>query len=142
MKIALAADHGGFDMKELLIARLRQAGHEVSDFGARRPIPSDDYPDYVAPLARAVAAGEVDRGIVICGSGVGASVAANKVKGIRPVCATIIDKTPGGRRPLLAGAVELRVLLLDANVAPGRSPLAVRSTPGVNHGWGGDRDRE
>jgi len=83
MKIALAADHGGFDMKELLIARLRQAGHEVSDFGALAPDPDDDYPDYVVPLACAVAAGKVDRGIVICGSGVGASVAANKVNGIR-----------------------------------------------------------
>jgi ribose 5-phosphate isomerase B len=83
MKIALAADHGGFDMKEILGARLRQAGHDVTDFGASTPDPADDYPDYIIPLARAVAAGEVDRGIVICGSGVGASVAANKVKGIR-----------------------------------------------------------
>jgi RpiB/LacA/LacB family sugar-phosphate isomerase len=83
MRIALAADHGGFDMKEVLIDRLRQAGHEVKDFGAARPDPNDDYPDFVVPLARAVAAGELERGIVICGSGVGASVAANKVKGIR-----------------------------------------------------------
>jgi len=83
MKIALAADHGGFDMKEILIARLRNVGHEVTDFGATMPDPSDDYPDFVVPLARAVAAGEVERGIVICGSGVGASVAANKVNGIR-----------------------------------------------------------
>ena len=83
MKIALAADHGGFDMKQMLIARLHAAGHEVTDFGAATPDPSDDYPDYVIPLARAVAAGQFDRGIVICGSGVGASVAANKVRGIR-----------------------------------------------------------
>jgi ribose 5-phosphate isomerase B len=83
MKIALAADHGGFDMKELLIARLRKVGHEVTDFGAATLDPGDDYPDYIVPLALAVAAGKVDRGIVICGSGVGASVAANKVKGIR-----------------------------------------------------------
>jgi RpiB/LacA/LacB family sugar-phosphate isomerase len=83
MRIALAADHGGFDMKELLIARLRAAGHSVTDFGAKALDPSDDYPDYVVPLARAVASGEVERGIVICGSGVGASVAANKVNGIR-----------------------------------------------------------
>ena len=83
MKIALAADHGGFEMKQVLIERLRAAGHEVSDFGALTSDPSDDYPDFVAPLAHAVAAGLVDRGIVICGSGVGASVAANKVKGIR-----------------------------------------------------------
>jgi ribose 5-phosphate isomerase B len=83
MRIALAADHGGFEMKEQLNERLRKAGHEVIDFGASSSDPSDDYPDFVIPLARAVAAGEVERGIVICGSGVGASVAANKVKGIR-----------------------------------------------------------
>jgi ribose 5-phosphate isomerase B len=83
MRIALAADHGGYDMKAILIARLRAAGHELADFGAAKIDPGDDYPDHVIPLARAVAAGEVDRGIVICGSGVGASVAANKVKGIR-----------------------------------------------------------
>src|SRR5271170_2528223 len=83
MKIALAADHGGYEMKTLLIARLGNAGHSVTDFGAPRSDPADDYPDYVIPLAQAVAAGQVDRGIVICGSGVGASVAANKVKGVR-----------------------------------------------------------
>ena len=83
MKIALAADHGGFDMKQGLITRLREAGHDVRDFGAAKLDPDDDYPDYIIPLARAVAGGEVERGIVICGSGVGASVAANKVQGIR-----------------------------------------------------------
>jgi ribose 5-phosphate isomerase B len=83
MRIALAADHGGFDMKTTLLARLSTAGHDVSDFGASAPDPEDDYPDFIIPLARAVAAGLVDRGIVICGSGVGASVAANKVKGVR-----------------------------------------------------------
>jgi ribose 5-phosphate isomerase B len=67
----------------VLIERLRNAGHDVSDFGAASLDPNDDYPDYVVPLARAVAAGGAERGIVICGSGVGASVAANKVKGIR-----------------------------------------------------------
>jgi len=83
MRIALAADHGGFEMKQILIERLRQAGHEVIDFGATMLDSNDDYPDFVIPLARAVGAGEIERGIVICGSGVGASVAVNKVKGIR-----------------------------------------------------------
>jgi ribose 5-phosphate isomerase B len=83
MKIAIAADHGGYEMKAVLISRLRTAGHDVTDFGASALNPNDDYPDYVIPLARAIADGEVARGIVICGSGVGASVAANKVKGIR-----------------------------------------------------------
>ena len=83
MKIGLAADHGGFEMKQVLAARLHVLGHEVSDFGAVSRDPDDDYPDFIIPLARAVAVGEVERGIVICGSGVGASVAANKVRGIR-----------------------------------------------------------
>jgi ribose 5-phosphate isomerase B len=83
MRIALAADHGGFEMKQTLIERLCKSGHAVTDFGAMRSDPEDDYLDFVIPLARAVAAREVDRGIVICGSGVGASVAANKVNGIR-----------------------------------------------------------
>ena len=84
MKIALAADHGGFEMKQTADRKAARGGTRGDRLRCRaRPIPSDDYPDYVIPLARAVAAGEVDRGIVICGSGVGASVAANKVKGIR-----------------------------------------------------------
>jgi ribose 5-phosphate isomerase B len=83
MRIALAADHGGFNMKAILVERLGKAGHTVTDFGATAPDLGDDYPDFVIPLCRAVASGELDRGIVICGSGVGASVAANKVKGIR-----------------------------------------------------------
>ena len=81
--IGIATDHGGFELKNFLVLRLREAGHEVLDFGDRQSRPDDDYPDFVVPLARAVAAGEVERGIAICGSGVGASVAANKVAGIR-----------------------------------------------------------
>jgi RpiB/LacA/LacB family sugar-phosphate isomerase len=83
MRIGLAADHGGFALKERLLAALREQGHQLTDFGACRLDQTDDYPDYVAPLARAVAAGEVERGIAICTSGVGASVAANKVAGVR-----------------------------------------------------------
>lgn len=83
MKIGIATDHGGFGLKEELVERLLAAGHEVVDFGAHSLTDGDDYPDYVLPLAHAVVAGEVGRGIAICGSGVGASVCANKVKGIR-----------------------------------------------------------
>jgi len=83
MKLGIATDHGGFALKEELVARLQAAGHEVVDFGAHSLNSGDDYPDYVLPLARAVTAGEVERGIAICGSGVGASVCANKVHGIR-----------------------------------------------------------
>src|SRR5262244_1111151 len=83
MRIGIAADHGGFGLKEDLRNRLTAAGHDVVDFGANRLEPGDDYPDFVTPLARAVVAGTVERGIAICGSGVGASVCANKVRGAR-----------------------------------------------------------
>jgi ribose 5-phosphate isomerase B len=83
MRIGIATDHGGFGLKEELIARIRAAGHEVVDFGAHSLIPDDDYPDYIVPLGQAVVAGKVDRGVAICGSGVGASVCANKVNGVR-----------------------------------------------------------
>ena len=82
-RVGIATDHGGFGLKEELVAQLQAAGHEVVDFGAHGLNPGDDYPDFVIPLARAVAAGKVERGIAICGSGVGASVCANKVPGIR-----------------------------------------------------------
>ena len=83
MRIGIATDHGGFGLKEELIARIRAAGHEAVDFGAHSLNPDDDYPDYVVPLGQAVVAGKVDRGVAICGSGVGASVCANKVNGVR-----------------------------------------------------------
>jgi ribose 5-phosphate isomerase B len=83
MRVGIATDHGGFGLRGELVSRLRAAGHEVIDYGAHHPNPGDDYPDFVAPLARAVAAGTVDRGVAVCGSGVGASVCANKVPGVR-----------------------------------------------------------
>src|ERR1700722_11897655 len=81
MRIGIATVHGGFELKEKLATRLREAGHEVVDFGAHQLTPDDDYPDFVIPLARAVASGLEDRGVAVCGSGVGASICANKVKG-------------------------------------------------------------
>jgi ribose 5-phosphate isomerase B len=81
--IGIAADHGGFALKEDLAENLRQAGYEVVDFGAHAATAGDDYPDFVVPMARSVAAGRVARGIAICGSGVGACVAANKIAGVR-----------------------------------------------------------
>ncbi len=82
-RIGLAADHGGYELKQFLRGRLIQRGYAVCDFGDQEPAPDDDYPDFVVPMARAVASGEVERGIGICGSGVGASVVANKVAGVR-----------------------------------------------------------
>lgn len=83
MKIGIAADHGGFDLKEIIKEFLKKHNHEVIDFGAHVYDSTDDYPDVVIPLAKAVANKVVDRGIAICGSGVGASIAANKVAGTR-----------------------------------------------------------
>jgi ribose 5-phosphate isomerase B len=83
MRIGIATDHGGFELKEILAARLRSAGHDVVDFGAHQLTPDDDYPDFVIPLGQAVASGRVERGVAVCGSGVGASVCANKIKGVR-----------------------------------------------------------
>jgi len=83
VRLGIAADHGGFDLKTRLAKELTEMGYEVKDFGAFELDPGDDYPDFVAPLARAVAQSEVDRGVAICGSGVGAAVVANKVAGAR-----------------------------------------------------------
>ena len=83
MRIGVAADHGGFALKERLCAALKQQGFAVADFGALQFDSADDYPDFVIPLARAVGAGNLQRGIAICSSGVGASIAANKVAGVR-----------------------------------------------------------
>jgi ribose 5-phosphate isomerase B len=83
MRVGIASDHGGFALKEQVAELLRGSGREVVDFGAHELIPGDDYPDFVIPLSRAVAAGQVERGVALCGSGVGASIAANKVAGVR-----------------------------------------------------------
>lgn len=83
MRIGIAADHGGFTLKAQLVATLPPKDFNVVDFGSTALDPADDYPDFVIPLAKALADHEVDRGIAICGSGIGASVAANKVAGVR-----------------------------------------------------------
>ena len=89
MKLAIGCDHGGFDLKEALVDYLRKEGHAVKDFGSYDKN-SIDYPDYVFPVAEGVAAGEYERGIVICTTGIGVSIAANKVQGIR--CALVTDE--------------------------------------------------
>jgi len=82
-KIGIAADHAGFELKTYLVKILNKYGYEVIDFGNNVLNPADDYPDYVIPLARAIAAQEIMRGISVCGSGVGACIAANKIAGVR-----------------------------------------------------------
>ncbi|MDQ2718792.1 MAG: RpiB/LacA/LacB family sugar-phosphate isomerase [Bacteroidota bacterium] len=83
MNIGIAADHGGFELKNAIHLSLKEQGFDVTDFGAFELNNNDDYPDFIIPLAEAVSQKKVDRGVAICGSGVGASIAANKVKGVR-----------------------------------------------------------
>ena len=88
MRLGIAADHGGFDLKKQIVADLKALGHEVKDFGAHELMPEDDYPDFVVPMAKAVARGDIERGVAICGSGVGACVVANKIPGVRAALIT------------------------------------------------------
>ncbi|RCR69070.1 RpiB/LacA/LacB family sugar-phosphate isomerase [Larkinella punicea] len=83
MKIGIAADHGGFELKETLHDFLTNLGYEVVDYGAYRLDSLDDYPDLIIPLAQAVSSRDVERGVAVCGSGVGAAIVANKIPGVR-----------------------------------------------------------
>lgn len=83
MRIAIGSDHAGFPHKDALIVYLTEKGHEVVDFGAENAVDSVDYPDFAQAVARAVAGGEADRGILVCGTGIGMAIAANKVAGVR-----------------------------------------------------------
>ncbi|GMQ86119.1 MAG: ribose 5-phosphate isomerase B [Acidimicrobiia bacterium] len=115
MRIAIGTDHAGFDLKQDLIDRLEKAGHEVTDVGAFDAEPSD-YPDSAAAVARSVVSGESERGIVVCGSGAGAAIAAGKINGIK--AATIHDHYSAHQ------AVEhdgLNVLALGARVVGSES---------------------
>jgi ribose 5-phosphate isomerase B len=83
MKIAIGADHGGFELKQYLVAELKKKNYDLTDLGNTVYDAKDDYPDFAIEVANAVSSGKADRGIIICGSGVGANIAANKVKGVR-----------------------------------------------------------
>ncbi|MEO7961372.1 MAG: RpiB/LacA/LacB family sugar-phosphate isomerase [Ginsengibacter sp.] len=128
MKVGIAADHGGFELKQLVREYLEKQSYHVIDFGAYLNNSTDDYPDFVIPLAKAVADNTTDRGIAICGSGVGACIAANKVPGVR--AALIQDHFSahqgveddnmnliciGGRVTGIMAALELIKAFLEAN---------------------------
>jgi ribose 5-phosphate isomerase B len=89
MKVAVGTDHAGFPLKQVVVDAIHGAGYEVEDCGAYALVPGDDYPDFAAAVARAVAGGTADRGVLVCGSGVGASIVANKIMGVR--CALCHD---------------------------------------------------
>ncbi|MEX0653159.1 MAG: ribose 5-phosphate isomerase B [Phycisphaeraceae bacterium] len=111
MKIALACDHGGFALKQPIAELLKQQGFEVLDLGAHQLDPADDYPDFARYLGQAIQHGQADRGILLCGSGVGACVAANKLTGVRAgVCHDAYSARQGVEHD------DMNVLCLGARV--------------------------
>lgn len=108
MKIAIGADHAGFPLKERLREKLLRDGHQVVDYGTDSP-ESTDYPDYAAPVAHDVAAGKADRGVLVCGTGVGMSIAANKVPGVRAALGTSEEEVR-----LVRGHNDANILTLGA----------------------------
>ena len=113
MKIAIGADHAGFELKESLRSQLEQAGHEVVDFGTNSPQPVD-YPDFAGKVAHDVAGGAAGRGILVCSTGVGMSIAANKVDGIRAALGTVPDEVRLTREHNDANVLTLGARYLDA----------------------------
>jgi ribose 5-phosphate isomerase B len=117
MKVALGADHAGCPVKDALASHLKEAGHEVDDLGTRDPAVPVDYPVYAEAVARAVTEGRAELGVLVCGTGIGMSIAANKVPGVR--AALVHDTTTGSlaRRHNDANVVCLPGRLLDAAAA-------------------------
>ena len=116
MRIALSADHAGYELKDILAVWLREAGHDVSDLGTNGP-ESVDYPDFGAQLGRAVASGDAERGIAICGSGIGIAIAANRNPGCR--CAQVAEPLSAtlARRHNDANAIALGARLIGVDMA-------------------------
>jgi ribose 5-phosphate isomerase B len=139
MRVGIAADHGGFELKEQLLEELRGRGHELVDFGAFEYDHADDYPDFVVPLAQAVARGEVERGLAVCGSGVGACVAANKVAGARAALVHEIFSAHQGVEDddmnimCLGGRVTCYALALD--LVQSFLGARFRGRPGFSGAW-------
>jgi len=119
MKIAVAGDHAGFSMKEMLIRELTHDGHQILDLGAHDETPSD-YPDFARAIGQALNSGKAERGILVCGSGVGASIAANKIKGIR---AGLVHDTYSGHQGVEHD--DMNVLCLGARVIGIASALEI-----------------
>jgi ribose 5-phosphate isomerase B len=123
MRVVIGADHAGFELKELLKRELISAGHDVEDIGAFEYDRHDDYPDFAAAVGRKVTAGDAERGIVVCGSGVGACIAANKIRGVRAcLCHDIYSAVQGVEHD------DMNVLCLGAAIV-GRA-LASRLVTG------------
>ncbi len=119
MKIAIGGDHAGFDLKENLKRMLKEKGYECDDLGAETPDPQDDYPEFGRKVAEAVASGEYDRGIIMCGTGMGISISANKVPGVRAAVCYSTDMAKISRAHndanvlALGGRIVAKELALD-----------------------------
>lgn len=146
MKIALGADHAGFALKQQLLSHLREAGHEVVDLGTSSEA-STDYPDYAAQVGTMVASGGAERGILVCSTGVGMAIAANKVPGVRAALAMNDDEveltrahndanvlTIGARYTDLATAAVLVKLFLDTPFEGGRHARRLAKIASLEHG--------
>lgn len=116
MKIALGADHAGFALKDEILEALRQAGYQVADFGTNSPEPAD-YPDFAFAVAEYIISGSADRGILVCGSGVGMSIAANKVSGIRAALGVSAEEVRLMRLHNDANVLTLGARFIDASAA-------------------------
>ncbi|MGH2906789.1 MAG: ribose 5-phosphate isomerase B [Solirubrobacterales bacterium] len=116
MKISIASDHGGFALKSAIGDALRAAGHEVEDFGTDTP-DDVDYPDFAEPAAREVATGGADLGVIVCGSGVGVAIVANKVDGVRAVNAHSVEEAQLSRQHNHANVVTLGGRLIPDDLA-------------------------
>jgi ribose 5-phosphate isomerase B len=136
MRVALGSDHAGFDLKALLVTTLTDWGHEVVDLGAANGVDSVDYPDYGSAVGHAVVSGRAELGVAICGSGVGISIAANKVSGVRAALAHDATSARLAREHNHANVLCLGARLIGAPVAIDAVEAWLNATPGVGRHLG------
>ena len=136
MRVALGSDHAGFDLKALLVTTLTDWGHDVVDLGAANGVDSVDYPDYGSAVGHAVVSGRAELGVAICGSGIGISIAANKVSGVRAALAHDATSARLAREHNHANVLCLGARLIGAPVAIDAVEAWLNATPGVGRHLG------
>jgi ribose 5-phosphate isomerase B len=136
MRVALGSDHAGFDLKALLVTTLTDWGHEVVDLGAANGVDSVDYPDFGSAVGHAVVSGRAELGVAICGSGIGISIAANKVSGVRAALAHDATSARLAREHNHANVLCLGARLIGAPVAIDAVEAWLNATPGVGRHLG------
>ena len=136
MRVALGSDHAGFDLKALLVTTLTDWGHEVVDLGAANGVDSVDYPDFGSAVGHAVVSGRAELGVAICGSGIGISIAANKVSGVRAALAHDATSARLAREHNHANVLCLGARLIGAPVAIDAVEAWLNATPGAGRHLG------